>query len=84
MPLTNDVQIIWKLANSLKTTDVITLTRGDGISVTDINGGVCLVLISADRSATLIPGRFYDELTIIKGGTFTMAEGAIVAKKKLP
>lgn len=79
------VELFWRLADKFKQTTLFTLDRGTGgITIANANLGHIIVTLAPEQSSMLTPGRYFDELTAIKGGTFTMAEGMIIAKQKLP
>lgn len=79
------VQLIWRLADRFKETTLFALARDTGgITIANVDLGQIIVTLAPEQSSILTPGRYFDELTAIKGGTFTMAEGMIIAKQKLP
>lgn len=88
--LTAAASIRWSLCNSSRV-NVFVLTVGDGIVLfEDTSGeaitGRLMIELSDDRSKTLQPGFYFDELTVetASGKTLTQFKGRIEALAKLP
>lgn len=84
MVLDNTADILWKLDDRLKETRLLTLTRSSGVIIVSVDEGICLVTVTPEQSAMLGPGRYFDELSVTKAGQFTMSEGMVLVKRRLP
>lgn len=75
--------VVWKLTDRLNLVNELTFTNNVGLVVpVPINGAV-YITVDAINTFLLPPESYFDELTVIKGGTHTMAVGAINVVEKL-
>lgn len=59
------VALSWKLDTVDGATNLLELTTGAGIEVTDVSSGGILITVTKEVSATVAPGIYYDWLRIV-------------------
>ena len=60
---------------------LVSLTRDDGIVVTDASAGAILITVSADKSKDIDPGPYPDQLRVTVGGAVsTMWTGGVTVE----